>query len=195
MTRPGTAENHSEAPPDDSPRRGHVALALRLATPGAFLVGALVLPSFMMDTARPLRGTGLGPAAWPQAMLALIALGAAIWLVQELLAWRRGRPAITTAASDGERYSYGKAGTGLALIVAYGILLPVIGFPLATAGFIALWCVLGGVRHPLAVVPLSLVGTAALLWMFMGLALMPLSRGRGVFDGISVTILQLLGIY
>jgi hypothetical protein len=29
----------------------------------------------------------------------------------------------------------------------------------------------------------------------MGLALMPLSRGLGVFDRISIAILQLLGIY
>lgn len=195
MTRPDADANHTEAPPGDSTRRGHVALALRLATPGAFLVGALALPPFMMDTARALRGTGLGPAAWPQVMLALIACGAAVWLLQELLAWRRGRPAIMTAASNGERYSYGKAATGLVMIVIYGILLPVIGFPLATAGFLALWCVLGGVRHLLAVTLLSLVGTAALLWMFMGLALMPLSRGQGVFDQISVAILQLLGIY
>lgn len=194
MTRPGTDANSSKAP-SDRIRRGHIALALRLTTPGLFLVAALALPSFMVDAARPLRGTGLGPAAWPQVMLALIAFCAAVWLAHEVFAWRRGRPAITAAATDGEPYSYGKAATGLAMIVAYGILLPVIGFPLATASFIALWCVLGGVRHPLVVAPLSLVGTAALLWMFMGLALMPLSRGQGVFDRISVTILQLLGIY
>lgn len=194
MTRSGADANHTEAPPGDGTRRGLIALALRLTTPGAFLVAALALPSFMMDAARPLRGTGLGPAAWPQVMLALIAFCAAVWLAHEVFAWRRGRPAIT-AAANGEPYSYGKAATGLAMIVVYGILLPVIGFPLATAGFIALWCVLGGVRHPLVVVPLSLIGTAALLWMFMGLALMPLSRGQGVFDRISVTILQLLGIY
>jgi putative tricarboxylic transport membrane protein len=81
------------------------------------------------------------------------------------------------------------------MILAYGLLLPVIGFPVATTAFIALWCILGGVRHPLAVVPLSLVGTVVLLWVFMGLALMPLSRGQGLFDRISIAILQLLGIY
>jgi putative tricarboxylic transport membrane protein len=104
-------------------------------------------------------------------------------------------PAATAAAPAGETYSHRKALIGLVLIVAYGWLLPVTGFPLATAAFIALWCILGGVRHPLAVVPLSLVGTVVLLWIFMGLALMPLSRGQGVFDQVSVTILQLLRIY
>src|SRR5690606_41508601 len=121
---------------------------------------------------------------------------AGVWLARELVAWRGGRPTPTAAAAPAdESYSYTKAAAGLAMIVAYGSLLPVIGFSLATAGFIALWCILGGLRRPLVVVPLALVGTAALLWVFMGVALMPLSRGQGVFDDISIAILQLLGIY
>jgi putative tricarboxylic transport membrane protein len=177
---------------------GHsaAALALRLAAPAGFLVAALVLPAFMLETTRPLRGVGLGPAAWPQVMLALIAVCAVLWLVQELLAWRRGRAAAAAEpATAAEVYSYPKALIGLVMILTYGWLLPVAGFPITTAVFIALWCLLGGVRQPLAVVALSLVGTAALLWVFMGLALMPLSRGLGVFDRISIAILQLLGIY
>jgi putative tricarboxylic transport membrane protein len=197
MTRFAAAEDHIKTPPDDAARRRWWVLALRLAAPAGFLIAALVLPSFMLDTTRPLRGTGLGPAAWPQAMLVLIAVCAVIWMAQTVIAWRGGRPvpAATAAAPAGETYSHRKALIGLVLIVAYGWLLPVTGFPLATAAFIALWCILGGVRHPLAVVPLSLVGTVVLLWIFMGLALMPLSRGQGVFDQVSVTILQLLRIY
>lgn len=191
------AEDPREAVPDGVRGQGTAALALRLAAPAGFLVAALVLPGFMLESTRPPRGVGLGPAAWPQTMLALIAFAAAIWLVQEFLAWRRGRSlaAAPAVAAPGEVYSYAKAAAGLVMIVAYGWLLPVIGFPLATAAFIALWCFLGGLRHPLVVVPLSLVGTIVLLWIFMGLALMPLSRGQGVFDNISIAILQVLGIY
>jgi len=174
------------------------ALARRLAAPAGFLVAALVLPFFMLDGAHAPRGVGLGPAAWPQAMLALIAVGAVIWLLQELLAWRRGRASLTAAAAAepaGETYSYGKAAGGLVMIIVYGALLPIIGFPLATAIFIALWCFLGGLRRLVVVVPLALLGTVVLLWVFMGVALMPLSRGQGVFDQLSIAILQLVGIY
>lgn len=197
MTRSATGEGNGAAPPEAGAWQGGVALALRLAAPLGFLVAALVLPAFMLESTRPLRGVGLGPAAWPQVMLALIAVCAVLWLVQELLAWRRGRaaPAAAEPATAGEVYSYPKALMGLVMILAYGWLLPVIGFPVATALFIALWCLFGGVRHPLAVALLSLLGTVALLWVFMGLALMPLSRGQGVFDRISIAILQLLGIY
>jgi putative tricarboxylic transport membrane protein len=199
MNRAAAAERQAEEPAEAVPAAGGhnaVALALRLAAPAGFLVAALVLPAFMLETTRPLRGVGLGPAAWPRVMLALIAVCALIWLVQELLAWRRGRAApAAEPATAAEVYSYPKALIGLVMILAYGWLLPIAGFPITTAVFIALWCLLGGVRHPLAVAALSLLGTGVLLWVFMGLALMPLSRGLGVFDRISIAILQLLGIY
>jgi putative tricarboxylic transport membrane protein len=199
MNRAAAAERQAEEPAEAVPAAGGhsaAALALRLAAPAGFLVAALVLPAFMLETTRPLRGVGLGPAAWPHVMLALIAVCAVLWLVQELLAWRRGRAAAAAErATAAEVYSYPKALIGLVMILTYGWLLPVAGFPITTAVFIALWCLLGGVRHPLAVVALSLVGTGVLLWVFMGLALMPLSRGLGVFDRISIAILQLLGIY
>lgn len=197
MNRAAGGDRLSEAPPEPSSRQGWAPLALRLLAPASFLVAALVLPAFMLNTTRPFRGSGLGPAAWPQAMLALTAVCAAIWLAQEFLAWRRGReaPLAAEAARPGEAYSYVKAVIGLVMIVAYGWLLPVAGFPIATACFIALWCILGGLRNPFAVVPLSLVGTGVLLWVFMGLALMPLNRGQGLFDRISIALLQMLGIY
>ena len=199
MNRAAAAGRQADEPSEAAPAAGGhsaAALALRLAAPAGFLVAALALPAFMLETTRPLRGVGLGPAAWPRVMLALIAVCALLWLVQELLAWRRGRAApAAEPATAAEVYSYPKALIGLLMILAYGWLLPLAGFPITTAVFIALWCLLGGVRHPLAVVALSLVGTGALLWVFMGLALMPLSRGLGVFDRISIAILQLLGIY
>lgn len=169
-----------------------------LIAPTCFLIAALVLPLVMIEDEGDLRGTGPGPAAWPGAMLALVAVCAALWLIQEIIAWRRGRPAPVEApepAAEGEEYIYSKAAIGLLLIVAYGWLLPITGFALTTILFMGLWCLLGGVRNPLVVVPVSVVGTAALLWMFMGAALMPLPRGVGVFDRISIALLRALGIY
>src|SRR3546814_4568806 len=79
-----------------------VDLAVQLAAPVGFLAAALILPAFIVASERPFRGVGLGPTAWPAAMLAFIAVCAAIWLAQELLAWRRGRivPLATEATPD-----------------------------------------------------------------------------------------------
>jgi putative tricarboxylic transport membrane protein len=174
-------------------RRPWQPLLLRLAVPVLILAAALVLPSLMITTTRPFRGTGLGPGAWPQLMLVLIAVCALAWSVQIILRWWSGR--LETAGTEDEAYSYPKAIAGLVLILAYGRSLPLIGFSLASALFIASWCLLGGVRTLIAVVPISLIGTGVLLWLFMGLALMPLPRGVGAFDTISVAILRALGIY
>jgi putative tricarboxylic transport membrane protein len=190
----GDAARARSAPPGK--RRSWRTLAIYLAPPVVLLIAALVLPSFLLSTSRPFRGAGFGPAAWPQFMLALVAICCVIWAFQTAIAWWRGRLGPSAAATPAaEPYSYFKALSGLLLILAYGWSLPLIGFPVATALFVALWCILGGIRNPFVVLPISLIGTAVLLWVFMGLALMPLSRGRGIFDGISIAVLRALGIY
>ena len=195
------SEGRRDEAPADRPRRDWRALALRLVAPSLILAAALVLPSYMLNTDRVIRGTGPGPTAWPNVMLALIAICAAIWMVEEFLAWRRPNqhdaltPGGAMPTEEVEHYAYPKAVIGLALILAYGVSLPIIGFTIATLLFIGIWCVVGGIRNPLVVLPVALIGTVALLWLFMGLALMPLSRGGGVFDQISIAILQMLGIY
>jgi putative tricarboxylic transport membrane protein len=192
----GASRSAREAPASREAGRRWRTLALHAGPPVLLVFAALVLPAFMLNTSRPFRGSGLGPAAWPHFMLWLVAACAALWALQSTLAWRRGAlDAPAPPADEAERYSYGKAAAGLVLILVYGWSLPWIGFPLATASFIAIWCVLGGLRNPIAVVPVSVLGTITFLWVFMGLALMPLSRGTGVFDGISIAILRALGIY
>ena len=129
-------------------------------------------------------------------MLALLALCSAIWLFSEVWLLVRGRVSTSLATPhDEDVYHYGKALTGILLVIAFGWLLPIVGFALACAGFLLVWCLYGGLRHPAVLLLVPTIGTVALLWMFMGLALMPLSRGAGVFDRFSVWLLQLLGIY
>ncbi|WP_299652038.1 tripartite tricarboxylate transporter TctB family protein [uncultured Jannaschia sp.] len=164
--------------------------------PAGLLILALILPARMFSRGQSADVVGLGPAAWPGAMLLALAVLSAIWVARDLWALRRpgGQPLLTPVVEEGP-YAMGKAVAGLVMIVVYGWLLSVIGFALASALFIAGWCVFGGVRNPLVLVPVTLIGTVALLWLFMGLALMPLPRGQGVFDGFSIWLLQTTGIY
>lgn len=156
----------------------------------------LVLPGVMFWRGAPAATEGLGPAAWPDAMLTGLAFFSALWLGREIWALRRaGRRSMLRPPDEDEPYSFRKALVGIALIVIYGWGMQIVGFALATAVFIALWCVYGGVRRPVVVLPVALIGTFALLWVFVGLALMPLSRGVGVFDRFSIWMLQICGIY
>lgn len=183
----------ARSPEPTATGRDWAGLAVRLAGPAAILAAALVLPGHILSSDRAIRGSGVGPTAWPRVMLALVALLAVVWMVQVGLAWRRGSAAVP--APDEGAYSYTKAAAGLALVVAYGWLLPIVGFPLATASFIAAWCFVGDLRRPLAVGLIAVLGTVALLWIFMGVATMPLSRGVGAFDRFSIALLQLIGVY
>ena len=164
--------------------------------PAVLLLLALILPGRMFSRGQSADVVGLGPAAWPGAMLLALAVLSGLWVARDLWALRRpgGQPLLTPVVEE-EPYAMGKAVAGLAMIVLYGWLLSVIGFALASALFIAAWCVFGGVRNPLVLVPVTLGGTVALLWLFMGLALMPLPRGQRVFDGFSIWLLQTTGIY
>ncbi len=166
-----------------------------LILPAALIAMGLVLPFFMFAGRTPTDAPGLGPAAWPDMALGLMAAFAALWLISEWWRVRTGRQDTNPAHLSDEPYSMTKAVVGIALIALYGAALGYLGFALTSALFISVWCVYGGLRNPLVVLPTALIGTGALLWLFMGLALMPLSRGVGIFDNFSIWLLQMLQIY
>lgn len=177
------------------PSSGLIRL-LPTALPLALLLVALILPSQMFQSDQTASTIGLGPGAWPRAMLLGLAFFAVLWIARDfwVLSAAGRAPSLSIPVED-EHYHFGKAIIGLGLIVAYGWLLPVFGFAIATASFIAIWCLFGGLRNLLVIVPVTLIGTIALLWLFMGLALMPLPRGIGTFDNFSIWLLRATGIY
>ncbi len=144
-----------------------------------------------------------GPVSWPRFALYGVGICAAGWLIQsfrqmrrDAQTWRETLPA--EASSTGhvdEGFDEKLIWSGIVLTLAYGFLIPVIGFPLATMTYLLCWLVLGGIRRPWFVAVISVLGTVLLLYVFVKLALMPLDRGRGVFDGITVWIYHLLRIY
>ncbi|APE45601.1 hypothetical protein BOO69_18690 (plasmid) [Sulfitobacter alexandrii] len=167
-----------------------------LLLPAVLLAAALLLPGMMFAHDVSNGRHGIGPDAWPDIILDCLAFFAAIWLAQEVWTLARGRRSMTLRApADEETYDFTKALIGLVLIILYGAMIHLAGFALTTAIFIAVWCIYGGVTRLTVVIPVSLIGTIVLLWLFMGLALMPLSRGQGAFDQASIWLLRTLGIY
>jgi len=186
----GTARKAGGHPPSGLIRH------LPSLVPVVLLVLALTLPGQMFQSDQRPSSIGLGPAFWPDAMLWGLAVFSALWIGRDIWALGRAgrRPTLSLPREDGP-YDYRKALVGLVMIVAYGWLLPTLGFAVSTAVFIAIWCLFGGLRNLAVVVPVTLIGTLALLWLFMGLALMPLPRGVGMFDTFSIWLLRATGIY
>ena len=83
----------------------------------------------------------------------------------------------------------------VASIVLYVVLAPWLGFPLATAGFIAAFMLLAGSRSPVAVGIAAVAGTVVLLYVFVNLVYLPLPKGDGVFETLTLALYRGLRIF
>lgn len=170
--------------------------ALRVAAPlGAALAAAIVARYFIapgVDVDGISRGLA-GPATWPKTMLYCAAGCASIIFLRNLYALKRSASPVDGEASAG--YDDAKLASGIALLVLYGFGITQIGMAWATAVFIAAWLLVSGLRRPLPVLLVSTLGTIAILYVFVKVSLMPLDRGRGVFEQATIVLYRLLGIY
>jgi putative tricarboxylic transport membrane protein len=154
-------------------------LALRYVAPG-------------VDLAAMARGA-IGPATWPKTMLLAAGAAAAMLAVLRLLEALSLRG--PRASSPQEDYHEGRSAGAIGLLVAYGVAIPLVGFAWSTLVFLAGWLALGGVRRPRTVALISVLGTLGVLYFFVKLSVMPLDRGKGVFEQATVALYRLLGIY
>jgi putative tricarboxylic transport membrane protein len=178
----------------------------KLITPMAFVGTAWVLMSYVVESpekaAQVTRGLA-GPASWPDIMLWAIILFSGIWVLQTAVVIFRSlispiKPIHQTQVPSNDALSTPFSlfiGLGVLCILIYGYLLPVIGFAIATLLYLMTWCVLGGVRKPLVVASIGLLGTTVLLYLFVKLASMPLDRGYGVMGDFSIALYRIMGIY
>ena len=171
---------------------------------GAALVAVVVARYYIapgVDLEGMSRGIA-GPGTWPKVVLYGAAVCAALLFGRTVTAlWRSGGGAALGKprdAEDGggtEEHDDVRLAIGIALIVAYGLAIGLIGMAWATMAFVAAWLVLGGLRRPLTVVLVSTLGTAAILYLFVKISLMPLDRGQGIFEQATIALYRILGIY
>jgi putative tricarboxylic transport membrane protein len=174
-----------------------IALAPRLAAPLAAAVAAVVLARYFIapgvDLDAMARGVA-GPGTWPKVML----YGAAAWalaiFVRNFAALRHARARDESENAE-PAYNDAKLLGGIAMLVAYGAGITLVGMAWATLAFLALWLLLSGLRRPVPVLAVSVLGTAGVLYLFVKVCLMPLDRGKGVFEQATIVLYRLLGIY
>jgi len=176
-----------------------VVIRLRIGYSVLGLVVALVLAAWFVV---PSGGANLaadsfvGPATWPRAMLIGIAACSALLILRNVLLYADAQRASAPGAlAPDEQFDNGKAAVGIAVLILYVVAMPVVGFALATVGFFLVWLPFGGMRRPHVVASVAVIGTIALLYAFVKLTTLPLDRGIGVFDSVTVFLYRLLGIY
>lgn len=164
--------------------------AWRVAAP---LLG-LVLAAALWPATRSLsdlaREGALGPGFWPRLSLLGLALACLAKAVEE---WRRARAWAWRPAPP--PIAPGRLAGGIALIVAYAALAPVLGFPLTTAAFIVAFMALAGLRSWAGLAASAAIGTVALVYVFVKAVYLPLPKGDGPFEALTLALYRALGIF
>lgn len=157
---------------------------------GVLGAGLLFLAARPLDAAIP--AGQLGPGFWPR----LVLIGLALACGLQLLADRRGASRPSQDVQDPPpAVSAALLAAAIACIFAYVVAAPLLGFPLATAGFIALFMLLAGARSAPAIAATAAVGTLALLYTFIKLVYLPFPKGAGPFERVTLELYRALGIF
>jgi putative tricarboxylic transport membrane protein len=156
------------------------------------LAAAVALGALAGDLDRVARPGQLGPGLWPRLVLAGLAASCLAKLLADRRRRRRPAPAAVASAPPIAR---GTLAAAVALIVLYVVATPWLGFPLATAAFIASFMTLAGARAAGGIAAVAVLGTVALLYLFIRVVYLPLPKGDGPFESLTVGLYRALGIF
>jgi putative tricarboxylic transport membrane protein len=134
----------------------------------------------------------LGPGFWPKVALVGLSLACLAKLVGD---WRAQGRESSVAAATAPPVARGTLGLAVLLIVLYVFVTPLLGFPLATAAFIACFMALAGARTAGKIAGGAVIGTIGLLYLFVRVVYLPLPKGDGPFEALTVGLYRALGIF
>lgn len=168
-------------------RAGRVAAPLG----GVAVAAALFVATRGLDDVA--QGGQLGPAFWPRLALIGLTLACAAKAMEE---WRRPEvgPTLDDAAPPAE-VSRGRLLVAVILLFLYVVVMPLVGFMLATAVFAVAFMWHAGARSIVGVVTATVLVTVGLLYVFVRVVYLPLPKGQGPFEGITIAVYRLLGIF
>jgi putative tricarboxylic transport membrane protein len=142
----------------------------------------------------------LGPEVWPRAAAALMAAACLFEIVRIGLG---GSAVADNAANEIETITEVPSkeskfplllGGGIALVLLYAVVLPLLGFVLTTFLFLAAFIYLGRYRRHAVVWTFSATMTALVAILFLRIAYVSLPRGIPPFDRIADLFLLLPGV-
>ena len=171
--------------------------APRRIVPHAVMLAATLL--LWLAAMRIETGTAgrVGPDVWPKAILVFMALLCIYEIGKRLLSKETGGATglvqMETAPVEAPTHPRMLA-WGIGLVLAYVVAVPWVGFFLSTAVFLAVFSWAGGFRRPVAAAVIALIGSLALIVMFMRIAYISLPLGEGPFRALSLALLRAIGV-
>lgn len=168
------------------------------------LAAAAVLYHFAGNITYPARPGQIGPDFWPHIAIGIIAVVCIYQIVRLLVAG----PAETgvhgiaehldedeTDADAGEgRARMSLLLAGIALTLGYAVLVPKLGFLLASYVFLILFMYLGGIRNHVAVWVSSTIGMLLFAFIFLKVVYVSIPRGEPPFDQVTQFVMDLMRI-
>ena len=140
----------------------------------------------------------IGPGAWPKLILVLLLLTALWGAVASTVRVGRGAEEPTETdealARPPEIYPY-LVWVAVGVTIGYLLLLPVIGFFLATIAYVFILMYLGHYRRPLPAALLSLAVAFAFMFVFMRVVYVALPVGTAPFDRLSFALMAAMGVH
>jgi putative tricarboxylic transport membrane protein len=140
------------------------------------------------------RGENLGPDFWPRMALAAMMIICAIQGARLLIFGRTDRDDGGIDWGEDENAaprSNVLLVAGLALTVAYGAAMPILGFLISTFLFLILFMYAGRYRSHLTILLTSLIGSLMTIILFQKVVYVSLPRGVPPFDRLADLILKL----
>jgi putative tricarboxylic transport membrane protein len=145
------------------------------------------------------RAGQLGPGFWPRVVLVGLGLACAM---HALMAWHRGAtpaaaPGATAAGEQDTRAapSPGRLALAIAALLLYVLATPILGFLLTTVVFIAAFMRLAGARAPIAIAATAALGALSLVYLFVRVVYLPLPKGTGLFEDLTIALYRALRIF
>lgn len=145
----------------------------------------------------PRHGT-LGPAFWPEAAIALMAITCLFEIARGFLGFKNEARGVEEIFEGGgaeapvKTYPMLLVG-GIALVTVYAFVVDYFGFLLSTFFFLAAFMYLGRYRRHLAIWLTSLGVTFGAALLFMRIAYVSLPRGVPPFDAVTDIVRTILG--
>jgi putative tricarboxylic transport membrane protein len=164
-----------------------------------YLVGGVVAGVLYYSASRieyTPRGDALGPDFWPKLAIGLMALLCIIEAMRALAGATSGQGLadLLEGADEEEKRSHPFLLLGgIALIVAYAVLVPILGFLLGSLLFMVGFMYLGGYRNHVAIWSIAIAATFVIAFVFLRFAYVSLPRGEPPFDRFTDLIRIMVG--
>lgn len=161
-----------------------------MAGPVFFVVFAAVVYVYSDRSIDPAPPGQLGAGFWPRMCLIGILLAAGLKAFELF----RSRGKASGEGGECKEMDNGKLALMMLLLVLVVPAIGLIGFPLASVLFFILFLYLAGLKKPLTLALVSVLGTVGLIYVFVKIVYIPLPRGDWFFDDITLMIYRALQI-